>query len=181
MATLRVPDLSQRTVLVSSYNEVAVLDSPIFAGTLVFSDATVTQCETRHCRTVPWCTTHMNSLVGTDVVCHGAVVDAVPPCTGPNGDGCRGKHCVFVSHHRLSVAINGIVVLVCPPTQFAKAKIGDIVCAGKGGLKTFEHGFPPVEFEFHTDSAAVPAGTVKVGILLIKDELRNCITIDLCP
>lgn len=102
--------------------------------------------------------------------CLGVTIDAKPAATRE-------------IDKRISVAINGIVSLLCP-SQDMKAAIPGMWVYTKANSSSsasfrppYQEKLPKLFFAYTVDSPE----SIIIGRLLIKDNVHNTVTVDLCP
>ncbi len=107
---------------------------------------------------------------GDETPCIGVTIDAKPAATRE-------------IDKRVSVAISGIVSLLCPSQDMKNAFPGHWVFVKKDVFQSakfrapYPERLPKLHFHFRPDLTE----NVYIGRLLIKDDINNLVTIDLCP
>ena len=95
---------------------------------------------------------------------------------------------MYPSNQRIAVALDGIVTLVYPSSKMKAARPGNWVFVSKNDTDKVVsladlrfRGYPSELPELSFASVIDLSKSIIVGRLLIKDEVNNCIVIDLCP
>lgn len=114
--------------------------------------------------------------------CLGVTVDAGPRL--PGFDPVTQKS-TNPSMQRVAVAIDGVVSLLCPSNEQSSGTPGAWVYVTKdqksgSQFRGYPGKLPKLQFDSQLDKDRLEE-KIYIGRLLIKDEMHNIVTVDLCP